>query len=173
MRQRDSEHTLQAYFLPFRPKNNSPFSRHYFTRVLLLCLWYDHHNPFRAKMQEENAPNPKIRGIQLVEIFFAKLAAFSDLLKTLGLISAGHPSWVSPPRKSRPAGGSLRHALRGSRAHPSFPSPNFLGSPAARKMPRIQRIRGIFSYSSFRLIPRQARQPRRPWRQRPSRPVPS
>jgi hypothetical protein len=37
MRQRDAKHTLQTR-PSFRPENNSPSFRHYFTRVFLLCL---------------------------------------------------------------------------------------------------------------------------------------
>ena len=36
MRQRDADGALQGP--PFRPENNSPFFRHYFTRASLLCL---------------------------------------------------------------------------------------------------------------------------------------
>ena len=90
MRQRDSEHTLQAYFLPFRPENNSPFSRHYFTRVLLLCLWYDHYNSFRAKMQEENAPNLKIRGIFLVRF----VPPYSAVEAAAALAAAAFSAWA-------------------------------------------------------------------------------
>ena len=38
MRQRDAEGALQGGKSPFRPENNSPFFRHYFTRAILLCL---------------------------------------------------------------------------------------------------------------------------------------
>ena len=62
MRQRDSKHTLQILkirrFRSFRPENNSPSFRHYFTHVLLLCSGMTSIFLLRVKCKRIFSENP-------------------------------------------------------------------------------------------------------------------